>query len=114
MSFFELKNETTNEEPVENNGINGIKDKIASFPPVRPRPNINLHDVDAAAAPHGFTSREPKKGRKRRQLIVSTEPTRHLAIRCPESLYKRFEKYADGKGLHYHDALEDLLNQVEQ
>ena len=111
MSMFELQNEQVNEEPVESNGI---KDKIATFSSVRPRPNINLSEVDAVAAVHGFSSREPNKRRRRRQLPARVEMTRHLAIRCPESLYDRFVNYANSKGMFYHDALDFLLQQVEE
>jgi hypothetical protein len=108
MTFFEdLENDPPSTETP------GIKEKIASFAPVRARPTINIAEVDAAAAPHGFISREPGQPRRKRKLAVSNEPTRHLAMRCRASVYERFLVYADKERLHYHDALERLLDIAE-
>ena len=111
MSFFELEpklEEQTAPAP-------SLKDKIASFTTTRPRPSLNLAEVDAVAAPHGFSSREPVKPRMRRRLgAVDNEPTRHLAMRCRASVYERFLRFADREQLHYHDALERLLEIAEE
>ena len=72
--------------------------------------------VDAAAAPHGFVSREAvpviteaaTPGRRRR--AVPSEPTRHLAVRMVQSQYDRFVGYADRYQLTYHDAITKLLD----
>ncbi len=94
-----------------------ISEKLASFPQVRPRPPLDLAAVDAAAAPHGFISREgvtpfPKghlqRGRRRR--ATPPEATRHLAIRLVDKEYERFVAYADRHQLTYHDALSRLLD----
>jgi len=73
---------------------------------------LALREVDAAAAAHGFVSREQTVNRPRRRRIAVAEPTRHLAIRLPESQYNRFVLYADRLKLTYHDALRQLLDQV--
>jgi hypothetical protein len=90
-----------------------LSDKLARFPPVAARTPIDVRAFDEAAAAHGFVSREaplPGPTRSRRRRIQPTEPTRHLAIRCRESFYDRFLRYADHHGLTYHDALERLLD----
>ena len=91
---------------------------LSGFAPVQKRFPINLAEVDAAAAPHGFVSREavpaaaeaPTPGRRRR--AVPSEPTRHLAVRMVKSQYDRFVGYADRYKLTYHDAIIKLLDTV--
>lgn len=100
----------------DRNELQDFSEKIAAFPPAKPRPTINLAEVDAAAAPHGFVSREaiplpPTHGRRRRR--ISVEPTRHLAMRLAVSQYDRFVAYADQRRLTYHDALAQLLDDVQ-
>ena len=91
-----------------------MSDRIAAFPPVRSRGAIDFAAIDAAAAPHGFVSRESSEvgvsrpvGRRRR--AIPSEPTRHLAIRLNEGAYDRFVAYADRYKLTYHEALIRLL-----
>ncbi len=89
-------------------------DKLAEFPPVRPRGAIDLAAVDSAAAQHGFVSRELSVSREaqamgRRRRAVPSEPTRHLAIRLNESAYERFVAFADRHKLTYHEALIRLM-----
>lgn len=89
---------------------------LSGFPPVQKRSPLDLAEVDAAAAPYGFVSRESTpvvseaatRGRRRR--AVPTEPTRHLAVRLIESQYDRFVRYADRYELTYHDAIRKLLD----
>lgn len=89
-----------------------LTQRLAAFPSgTRPSP-LALREVDAAAAAHGFVSREQTVNRPRRRRIAITEATRHLAIRLPESQYNRFVSYADQLKLTYHDALRQLLDQV--
>ena len=87
--------------------------RLAAFPPAAPRPRIDLPEVDAAAAAHGFISREsnpyPTAAQGRRRRLGRIEPTRHLAIRLPVTLYERFVEFADDHQLTYHDALAKLL-----
>lgn len=95
-----------------------MAEKLAQFPRVTPRPAIDLAAADAAAARHGFTSRElPDDGigtatapHMRRRRAVPAEPTRHLAIRLTANAYARFVAYADRHQLTYHDALAQLLD----
>ena len=93
-----------------------LSDKLASFPAAAPKHRIDLIAADAAAAPHGFTSREPSpymtapRAPSRRRRLAPVEPTRHLAIRLTESQYERFVAYADRHKLTYHDALARLLD----
>ena len=91
-----------------------IGDRIAAFSPTRPREKLDMTAVDAAAAPHGFTSREATvsievQPATRRRRALPSEPTRHLAIRLNASAYSRFVAYADRYKLTYHDALVRLL-----
>jgi hypothetical protein len=89
---------------------------LSGFAPVKKRYPIDLAEVDAAAAPHGFVSREAapvvaeaaSPGRRRR--AVPSEPTRHLAVRMVKSQYDRFVGYADRYKLTYHDAITKLLD----
>jgi len=91
---------------------------LSGFAPVQKRSPIDLAEVDAAAAPHGFVSREAvpvvaeaaTPGRRRR--AVPSEPTRHLAVRMVQSQYDRFVGYADRYKLTYHDAITKLLDAV--
>ena len=95
-----------------------LSEKLAAFPLAAPRHAVDLAAVDAAAAPHGFISREagPAQGsgsgtHGRRRRVIATEPTRHLAIRLTASQYERFVAYADRHKLTYHDALARLLDE---
>ncbi len=89
---------------------------LSGFAPVQKRSPVDLAEVDAAAAPHGFVSREATPritestppGRRRR--AVPAEPVRHLAVRMVESQYDRFVGYADRYQLTYHDAIKKLLD----
>lgn len=89
---------------------------LSGFAPVQKRAPVDLAEVDAAAAPHGFVSREATlrvtapttHGRRRR--AVPAEPVRHLAVRMVESQYDRFVGYADRHQLTYHDAIKRLLD----
>jgi hypothetical protein len=89
---------------------------LSGFAPVQKRSPIDLVEVDAAAAPHGFVSREAAPvatetaapGRRRR--AVPAEPTRHLAVRMVVSQYDRFVGYADRYKLTYHDTIKKLLD----
>ncbi len=92
-----------------------IGDRIATFSPVKPRGNLDLAAIDAAAASHGFVSRDSSEQTeasvmRRRRRAVPSEPTRHLAIRLNSSAYNRFVAYADRYKLTYHDALVRLLD----
>jgi hypothetical protein len=93
-----------------------LSDRLAAFPVVQPRARLDLAAVDAAAAPHGFVSREATpvvaegKPLGRRRRAIPAEPTRHLAIRIVSSQYNRFVAYADRYQLTYHDALKKLLD----
>ena len=93
-----------------------MTEKLAMFPPVKPRSPLNLAAVDAAAAPHGFISREaapPLETRHRRRRAMPSEPTRHLAIRLTTTQYDRFVEYADRHRLTYHEALAQLMDQAQ-
>jgi hypothetical protein len=90
---------------------------LSGFAPVQKRSPIDLVEVDAAAAPHGFVSREasplveaaiPVSVRRRR--AVPPEPVRHLAVRMVQSQYDRFVGYADRYQLTYQEAITKLLD----
>jgi hypothetical protein len=104
------------DDAVDVAGRSGGKIDLSGFAPVQKRSPIDLAEVDAAAAPHGFVSREAAPvitevathGRRRR--TVPSEPTRHLAVRMVQSQYDRFVGYADRYQLTYHDAITKLLD----
>lgn len=93
---------------------------LSGFAPVKKRSPIDLAEMDAAAAPHGFVSREAvplvveaaAPGRRRR--AVPSEPARHLAVRMVKSQYDRFVGYADRYKLTYNDAISKLLDAAEE
>jgi hypothetical protein len=91
-----------------------LADKLAAFPVVKPRAAVDFAAMDAAAASHGFVSREaiPLKETRRRRAIPA-EPTRHLAIRLTSSAYDRFVAYADRHKLTYHEALIQLMDSCQ-
>jgi len=88
---------------------------LSGFSPVKKRYPIDLAEVDAAAAPHGFVSREAlpttvgAAGTTRRRRAVPSEPVRHLAVRMIQSQYDRFVGYADRYQLTYQEAITKLL-----
>ncbi len=86
-----------------------LADRLAAFPVVT-RHAVDLAAVDAAAAAHGFVSREAGEGSGRRRRAIPSEPTRHLAIRLVASAYDRFVAYADRHKLTYQEALVRLLD----
>lgn len=95
-----------------------LAQRLAAFPPVPPRPRLDLAAVDAAAAPHGFISREAgglnaSSSPSRRRRIGVAEPTRHLAIRLTLRQYDAFVAYADEHELTYQDAIVKLLDDVK-
>ncbi len=87
-----------------------LADRLAAFPMVKARSAVDLEAVDAAAAAHGFVSREAVGPAGRRRRAIPAEPTRHLAIRLAASAYDRFVAYADRHKLTYHEALVRLLD----
>ena len=94
-----------------------LAQRLAAFPPVPPRQRIDLAAVDAAAAPHGFISREAgaidsSALSPRRRRIGVPEATRHLAVRLTLSQYDLFVAYADRHQLTYQNALVKLLEQA--
>jgi hypothetical protein len=100
---------------------------LSSFAPVKKRAPIDLVEVDAAAAPHGFVSREavpssvvgtlpissavarPATVHVRRR-VARPEPSRSLAVRMVVPEYDRFVAYADRHQLTYHEAIKKLLD----
>lgn len=103
MSKFGLDMENDAVEEAQSN----LASKLANFPPSSPKTTIDLVAVDAAAAVHGFISREAGGGRRRR--VVPSEPKRQLSIMLPESKFQRFVAYADKHRLTYEEALSRLL-----
>lgn len=104
----------------EDSTATGDKIDLSGFEPVKKRFPVNLAEIDAAAAPHGFISREvPPSAPKvipptRRRRIGPAEPARQLAVRLSESEYLRFLRYADRYQLTYHDAIQKLLDDAGQ
>jgi len=96
------------------------KINLSGFSPVRKRFPVDLAEIDAAAAPHGFISREaaPKMPdaivQRRRRHKGPAEPARQLALRLVESQYLRFIAFADRYELTYHEALIKLLDDARE
>jgi len=95
----------------------GVDRKIdlSSFAPVKKRSPIDVVEMDAAVAPHGFISREATPGpvefvKHRRRTALPRTATRYLAIRMDEPQYVRFLTYANRYELTYHDAIKKLLD----
>lgn len=88
---------------------------LSGFAPVKKRSPIDVVEMDAAVAPHGFISRESTPvpvefGRQRRRTASPRTATRYLAIRMDEPQYVRFLRYADRYELTYHEAIKKLLD----
>ena len=116
MNKFGLLDDEDAEENVPEPAAT-FSEKLASFPSAAPKHRIDVAAMDAAAAPHGFVSREARVvpvpfqvAPSRRRRLTPAEPTRHLAIRLTASQYDRFVAYADRHKLTYHDALGRLLD----
>jgi hypothetical protein len=80
------------------------------------RKNLAIEEVDRVAEAAGFSSRErgAATAAPRRRRSVAPQPSRHLAIRMPESLFNRFLRYADRHQLTYNDAIAQLLDAVKE
>ncbi len=96
-----------------------LSETIATFPTATARTSVDLSASDAAAARHGFVSREAgeiidNRPQGRRRRAVPSEPTRHLAVRLTASAYDRFVAFADRHKLTYHDALVNLLDKAAE
>ncbi len=86
--------------------------RLASFKPTAPR-RIDTAAVDAAAAPHGFTSREPTP-RKRRRLAPRVPRPNNMGIRLSDLEKERFIAFADRNQLpNYSEAKVRLLDIAE-
>ncbi len=105
--------ESTPEEPQAQN----MSARLSQFAPSKPDTDIDVAAVDAAAARHGFGSREPgvsaapivtsSTGRGRRK--IAKEPTRDLSFRLGYSEMDRFQAFADKYSLTYQQAVVRLL-----
>jgi hypothetical protein len=89
---------------------NDMATRLANFPPSTPKTAIDLTAADAAAAQHGFISREATP--KRRRRVVPSEPKRQLSILMPVSKYERFVAYADRHRLTYEEVIARFLEQA--
>src|ERR1700722_11045302 len=102
---------------------------LSSFAPVKKRAPIDLVEVDAAAAPHGFVSRESvpssivadapsasavamPAATHARRILARAEPSRSPAVRMVVPEYVGFVAYSDGHQLTYHEAIKKLLDEV--
>jgi len=88
-----------------------LASKLANFPPSAPKTAIDIKASDAAAAQHGFVSREAEPRRRRR--VVPSEAKRQLSILMPISRYDRFVAYADRHRITYDEAIARLLEEVK-
>lgn len=86
--------------------------RLASFKPSPPR-RIDTAAVDAAAAPHGFTSREPSPPTRRRVAPREDRP-KNLGIRLSVAEKDRFMAFADKHQIpNYSEVIVLLLDIAE-
>lgn len=89
-----------------------LSTRIASFKATSPR-RIDTAIVDAAAAPHGFTSREPAPPKRRRVAPREPRPN-NMGIRLSDGEKARFVGFADQHKLqNYSEAIVKLLDIAE-
>jgi hypothetical protein len=89
-----------------------IATRIANFKPTVPR-RIDVAAVDAAAAPHGFVSREPTP-RKRRRVAPREPRPNNMGIRLSDAEKDRFIAFADNYSLpNYSEVIVRLLDIAE-
>jgi hypothetical protein len=86
-----------------------LSTRLASFKATPPR-RIDTAIVDAAAAPHGFTSREPTPPKRRRVAPREPRPN-NMGIRLSDREKERFVGFADKHKLqNYSEAIVKLLD----
>jgi len=86
-----------------------LSSRIANFKAAPPR-RIDTAIVDAAAAPHGFTSREPTPPKRRRVAPREPRPN-NMGIRLSDGEKARFVAFADKhKCQNYSEAIVKLLD----
>ena len=114
---FGLGNLVESAAPPDTERNNDISSRLAGFPKPAPRVRINPEEVDAAAAPHGFVSREPQppittnEARGRRK--IPKEQTTNVGMQVPDSDYERFRVFANRHGVPFYKALGILLDIAE-
>lgn len=108
MNKFGLLHEDKEASPSPSESFS---EKLAAIPATATRHRVDIAAADAAAAQHGFVSREVgvPGSMSRRRRLNPVEATRHLAIRLTTTQYDRFVAYADKHKLTYHEALGRLL-----
>lgn len=107
VSKFGFSSADTNEETPD--------DLLLTFRPTPiNRADSSMEEVDRVAEAAGFASREQSRVAPptRRRRAVPPEPTRQVAVRMSEALYRRFVQYADKHQLTYQDAIAQLLDEV--
>ena len=103
--------------PDEPSGTSPVSDmtarleRLASITPVAPR-RIDTVLMDQAAAPHGFTSREPTPQKRRRVAPRVPRPC-NMGIRLSEAEKARFIAFADKHCFNYTECLVRLLDIAE-
>ncbi len=89
-----------------------LSSRLANFKPTTPR-RIDTATVDATAAVHGFTSREPTPPKRRRVAPRVPRPN-NMGIRLSDSEKARFVAFADKHRLNnYAEAIVRLLEIAE-
>jgi hypothetical protein len=111
MGDFGLDNLTPDQSPAKTMEPD-LSARLASFKPTTPR-RIDTAIVDAAAAPHGFTSREPAPPKRRRRAPRAPRPN-NMGIRLSDGEKERFVAFADKHELpNYSDTIVKLLDIAE-
>jgi hypothetical protein len=111
MSNFGLPELTPDKSPSQP-AEPDLSQRLAKFTPTTPR-RIDTAVMDAAAAPHGFTSREPAPPKRRRVAPREPRPN-NMGIRLSDSEKARFVAFADKNRLNnYSEAIVRLLEIAE-
>jgi hypothetical protein len=108
MGNFGLE-ELARDKPSASSTAPDLSTRLANFKPNAPR-RIDTAIVDAAAAPHGFISREQALPKRRRVAPREPRPN-NMGIRLSDGEKARFIAFADKhKSQNYSEAIVKLLD----
>ena len=109
---FGVTDFTSGQQPESSSTVPDLSARLSHFKPT-PTRRIDTATMDAAAAPHGFTSREPTP-LKRRRLAPREPRPNNMGIRLSDSEKARFVAFADQHRLNnYSDTIAMLLDIAE-
>lgn len=112
-SFFGLNQTSAAKQGEETDPAQDLSARLSSFPSTKPR-RVDTEAVDAVAARHGFTSREPTPTRsllRKRRVPPKEKRPNNMGIRLSDAEKERFIDFADRNRLpNYADAIVLLLD----